>query len=270
MTCTCRFSPSLSIFGPPVRRPFQTGHLGGTGSRAGARIEPKEVNVEVADARSAATDTLTPQLLRAGVAAAPLYILVGLVQVLTREGFDVRRHALSLLSNGDLGWIQIASFILSGLLVLAGAVGARRVLAGRGSTWGPLLLAVYGVGLIGSGIFVADPGLGFPPGTSAPEGGISRSGLLHFVFGAVAFYALIAACFVFARRFAGLGRRGWAVYSIATGVGFFITFAGIASGSTSPVAMLAFYFAVAWIWVWHSAVSVTLLRAATRTSPGAP
>jgi len=58
--------------------------------------------------------------------------------------------------------------------------------------------------LIGVGVFVADPGLGFPPGASLESTGMSRSGLLHFVFGGLGFYALIGASFVFARRFKSL------------------------------------------------------------------
>ena len=49
-------------------------------------------------------------------------------QMLVRDGFDIRRHALSLLTNGDLGWIQILNFVLPGLLVIAGAFGMRRAL----------------------------------------------------------------------------------------------------------------------------------------------
>ena len=37
-------------------------------------------------------------------------------------------HPLSLLSLGDLGWIQIANFVVTGLLVTACAIGMRRVL----------------------------------------------------------------------------------------------------------------------------------------------
>jgi len=218
--------------------------------------------MEVAAARSVATDTLTPQLLRAGAAAAPLYIVVGLAQVLTREGFDVRRHALSLLGNGELGWIQVGNFLLAGVLVIAGAAGVRLLLRGRPwGTWGPVLLALYGVGLIGSGIFVADPGAGFPPG-SAPPPEMTRSGLLHFVFGGIGFYALIGACFVFARRYARRGARGWSAFSALTGVGFFLAFAWIASGSTSAATILTFYAAVAWIWIWHTVVLLDLLRQA--------
>jgi len=202
------------------------------------------------------------RLLACGAAAGPLYVTVGLAQVLTRDGFDVRRHALSLLSNGEFGWIQIANFLVTGLLVLAGAAGVRRALhPGRGGAWGPVLLAVYGVGLVGGGVFVADPGRGFPPGTPDLATGMSRSGLLHFVFGGIGFYALIAACFVFARRFAGQRRPVWTAYSVFTGVAFFIAFAAIASGSTSVVTMLAFYAAVVWVWIWHTALFADLLRA---------
>ncbi len=162
--------------------------------------------------------TLTRALLACGVVAGPLYLVVGVTQALTRRGFDITRHDLSLLSNGALGWIQISNLVVSGLLVLVAAVGMRRVLrAGRGRWWGPALVGVYGLGLIGAGIFTADPALGFPPGTPADAHTISGHGLLHFICGGVGFLALIVACLVLARRFAAVGRRGWAAYSVVTG-----------------------------------------------------
>ena len=218
-----------------------------------------------------ATTALTKALLLCGVLAGPLYIVVGLAQMLTREGFDARRHALSLLSNGDLGWIQISNFLLVGVLTIAGAVGVRRALhPGRAGTWGPILLALYGIGLIGAGIFRADPALGFPPGTPAESTGMSTHGLMHFVCGGIGFYSLIAACFVFARRFTAQGRRGWVVYSSFSGVLFFVSFAAIASGSASPVVILGFYVAVAWIWIWHAALNVMLLRSVPPTRYTSP
>jgi hypothetical membrane protein len=111
---------------------------------------------------------VTRSLLIASLIAGPIYLVVGLAQALTRSGFDITRHALSLLSNGDLGWIQVTNFLVSGLLVIAGAVGMRRALEGKGKTWGTLLIGVYGLGLIGASIFKADPAMGFPIGT--PEG----------------------------------------------------------------------------------------------------
>jgi Protein of unknown function (DUF998) len=162
----------------------------------------------------------TRALLACGVVAGPLFLVVALLQALTRDGFDPGRHPLSLLSLGELGWIQITNFVVAGLLSVAFAVGMRRVLhPGRGGTWGPLLFGTYWVGLIGGGAFLADPGAGFPPGApaGAPEQ-LSWHGILHDAAHVLAFLALIAACFVLARRFAALGsgagrptawRPGW-------------------------------------------------------------
>lgn len=210
------------------------------------------------------THTMTNQtkaLLICGLIAGPLYIVAGLIQALTRPGFDILRHDLSLLANGDLGWIQIANLIVSGLLVIAGAVGMRQALrTGRGHTWGPILLGIYGLGLIGAGIFIADPAAGFPPGTpNSAATTISTSGLLHFVCGAIGFLALIAGCFVLARRFASQEQRGWMAYSIASGVIFFAAFVGIATGSGQPWSVIGFWIGVIVAWAWISAISVKLL-----------
>ena len=226
------------------------------GKASGASLTSREAPRGSPGAESA----VTRRLLACGVSAGPLYMVVGLAQAVMRDGFDMRRHALSLLSNGDLGWIQIVNFMAAGALVIAGALGIRRRLhPGRGGTWGPILMGLFGVGLIGSGVFVADPGAGFPPGT-VPPATMTSSGLLHFVFGGLGFYALIAAGFVFARRFWSRGERGWAVYSVGTSTGFFAAFAAIASGSTSSAVIVAFYVAVAWVWVWHASVSARLMR----------
>jgi hypothetical protein len=205
-------------------------------------------------------------LLAGGIVAGPLYILVGAIEMLTRPGFDPTRHDLSLMSNGDFGWVHIALLVTSGLLTIAGAVGMRRVLrGGRGGTWGPLLVGVYGLGLVGAGIFTADPALGFPPGTPADAHAVSWHGLMHLVSGGIGFLALIAACMVFARRFAALEQRGWAAYSVATGILFFAAFFGIASGSQQGGAILtfvvlAFTAAVVLAWAWVSVMAIRLSR----------
>jgi hypothetical protein len=162
----------------------------------------------------------TRTLLAAGAVAGPLFLVVILWQALTREGFEPARHPLSLLSLGDAGWVQITNFIVAGVLFVAAAVGFRRVLApGPGSRWLPRLTAVFGAGLIAAGVFVADPAFGFPPGTppGAPEQ-VTWHGAVHGVAPAAAFLALTVAAFGFARRFVWQRRRGWAAYSLATGV----------------------------------------------------
>ncbi|HEX6325466.1 MAG TPA: DUF998 domain-containing protein [Jiangellaceae bacterium] len=162
----------------------------------------------------------TRRLLAGGAAAGPFFIAVAVIQAATRTGFDAAKHPLSLLSVGDMGWIQITNFVLTGMLFLAGAVGLRRVLSpGPASVWGPRLIGAFGAALIAGGVFVADPGLGFPPGT--PDGvpdEMSWHAMLHAAAPVIGFLALSLACFVFARRSLRLGERRWAGWSIFTGI----------------------------------------------------
>jgi hypothetical protein len=204
-----------------------------------------------------ATET-TPLLLAAGVVSGPLYVGVALLQVLTRDGFDLGRHPLSLLSLGDLGWIQVANFVAAGLLAIAFAVGSRRVLQpGLAGTWGPRLLGLYGLGLVAGGIFVADPGAGFPPG--APEGApeqLSWHGAVHAVAPPVAFLSLILAGVVIGRRFAVARERGWAAYSVATAIGCLVLTAWPSLDGISVRLAVAMVLGPAWV----SATAVKWLR----------
>src|SRR6516162_8820702 len=143
---------------------------------------------------------VTKSLLGYGVLAGPFYVLVVLGQALARPGFSLVHDDASLLSNGSFGWVQILNFALTGSMVVAFAVGVARALGqGRGATWGPRLLGVFGLGLVAAG---------------------------------VAFLGLIAACFVIAARFSSMGQRRWAASSRMTGTLFLVGFLGLASGSS--------------------------------------
>jgi Protein of unknown function (DUF998) len=124
----------------------------------------------------------TAQLLTAGIVAGPLFLALWALQAFTRDGFDPGRHPISLLSLGDLGWIQIANFVVTGALLVACAVGLRQVLhPGRGGTWGPRLVGAVGAGMVLAGVFVTDAGAGFPPGAPAGAPKLSWHGALHEV-----------------------------------------------------------------------------------------
>ena len=158
-------------------------------------------------------------LLYCGIVAGPLFIAASLIQALTRTGFDLARHPLSLLSLGSLGWVQILNFVVSGILYVLGAVGQRAALRqSRGGTWGPLFVGFSGIGLIIAGVFTADAGAGFPPGAPAGAPTMSWHGLLHEIGFMLSFVGAIGACAVYARRYAALGRRGWMVAASATPV----------------------------------------------------
>ncbi len=209
----------------------------------------------------------TRTLLACGIVAGPVYVVVVVLQMLTRDGFDISRHPASMLSNGDQGWIQIANFAVSGLLFVACAMGLHRVLgpaSGRGGTWGPRLVGVFGAGMVAAAVFSADPADGFPPGTPAgPPTSISWHGMVHFLVAGIAFIALIAACFVFARRYAAAGRRGWAAFSTVTGALFLATWIAIFALQGARAANVSFALAIALALAWTS-----LLAAHHLTRPG--
>src|SRR3954447_11619336 len=101
---------------------------------------------------------ITKSLLGYGVIAGPIYVLAVAGQMATRDGFDPTRHAASQLANGDLGWIQIATFLITGAMTIAGAVGIHRAFGpGRSSVWAGCLICGFGAGLVAAGIFRADP-----------------------------------------------------------------------------------------------------------------
>jgi len=164
-------------------------------------------------------------LLACGVIGPVLFVVVFLIEGATRADYDPLRHPVSSLSIGDLGWMQVANFIITGSLLLAFAFGLGQAL--RPSTrvaWGPLLIGLVAIGLIGSGLFITDPLSGYPPGTPLVPTDRTVHGILHDLFGTPVFLGLPIACFVFSRRFARLGERGWAIYSVLTGFAMLVAF----------------------------------------------
>lgn len=190
-----------------------------------------------------------------GMIAGPLYVLVSIGEALLRPGFDPDRHAWSMLANGSWGWIHVVNLIVSGALLVAGATALRRT--ARGPAIG---IGLYGLGLIAAGLFRADPGQGFPPGTPDGPGTISWHGLLHFASGGVGFLGLVAAALLVARRYAPT--RGFAVFSAVTGLVFFAAFAALAAGGGKAWTLWAFSAAVILASAW-----LTILFATVRPRP---
>jgi Protein of unknown function (DUF998) len=200
---------------------------------------------------------VTRVLLRCGVLAGPFYLAVGLIQALLRDGFDFARHPLSLLANGPGGWVQTANFVLTGLMVLAAAVGFGRVLGttSRAVTW---FLGGFGVSMIVAAMFPADPVDGFPPGT--PKGfptSISLTGLLHFVAGALGFTFLAISCFFAARAMSRRKVSSLARLSLLSGLAVVLGFFG---GPVIPMGILGIWFAVVVGWAWLAVMSLRLNR----------
>ncbi|SDM36822.1 Protein of unknown function [Allokutzneria albata] len=115
--------------------------------------------------------------------------------------------------------------------------------------------------MVAAGVFSAGPADGFPPGTPiGPPTSMSPHGMLHLLVASVAFLALIAACLLFARRFAAAGRRGWAVFSAVTGGIFLASWISLFASQGARVANVAFAVAIALVLAWTSLLAVQQLR----------
>lgn len=180
-----------------------------------------------------------PRLLwAAGIAAGPLFLAASFAQGSTRDGFDFTRNAFSQLSLGGLGWIQVTVFLLTGLLIIGGAIAIRPALRDMpGETWVPRLLGAFGASFLVAGVFRADPGAGFPAGT--PEDRVtsmSAHGAVHMFSGAIGYLALCAAFLLLARHFVARRQRGWALTARLLPVG---VLAGFAASATNVAAFTA-------------------------------
>jgi len=197
-------------------------------------------------------------LLACGLVVGPFYLAVGLIQAFVRDGFNLSRHALSLLANGPGGWVQTMNFVLSGLMVVAVAVGFARTpgLRLRKAAW---FLGAFGVSMLVAAIFPADPMDGFPIGTPPgyPET-VSRAGVLHFAAGGIGFLMLATSCLVAGRALSRAGLRRLARVSVFSGIGIV---AGFFSPMFIPIpaaATAGIWFAVVVGWAWLAAVSAQL------------
>lgn len=192
----------------------------------------------------------TKWLLTAGIIGPVVFVAVFLLEGATRAGYDPMRQFVSLLSLGDQGWQQGANFLVSGALIMGGAVGLRRVLVdGPGATWGPILIGAAGLGLMAAGIFATDPAQGYPPGTPAGlPTSYSTHAVIHQLASSFVFLGIPIAAFVMARRFIDEASR-WALYSLASAVGVLVfLFAAFAFADvTGLLQRVAILLAMGWV-----------------------
>jgi hypothetical membrane protein len=153
--------------------------------------------------------------------------------------------------------------------MIAFAGGLRRALrSGRGAAWGPALIALFGIGLVLSGVFVMDPMRGYPPG--GPFGDpaqFSWHHQLHDFAGLVVFLSLPAAALVLARRLGSARVTNWAAYSGATGIvtlAMFVAF-GVAWEGDSEMAGLVQRALIIVGWAW---IALLAAHVARQVSPG--
>ena len=185
----------------------------------------------------------TRALLWCGVLAGPLLVLVLLGQSLWRPGYDLGTDAISTLSLGPHGWVQITAFVVVGLLVAAFGLGVRRSGGdGRAARAGGVLLVVMGAGLVGLGVFVLDP--------------VGWHGRLHDVSTGVVLNAAILAVVLLSVGWWREGRRGL----VALGVGTALVGAALGWPADAVTIALRHTGAVLVLTVWLTTTALTLLH----------
>jgi hypothetical protein len=212
----------------------------------------------------------TKALLACGAIGCPLFVLAFLIEGAARSDYNPLRHPISSLSIGDTGWMQVANFIITGILLLVFAIGLRRVFqSSMGMVWGHLLIGLVAIGLIGAGIFTTDPVYGYPQNTPLILAQHSVHGHLHDTFSILVFLCLPAACFVLRRRFVATGERGWATYSAVTGIAMFMTFVFAGMGFKQFLGFVDFAgvfqrLSITIGWTWMTLLALHLLRTPAR------
>lgn len=195
------------------------------------------------------------KLLAAAFVAGPLFTVVYLAEGAFRgHGYSPFRHPVSSLALGPRGWEQVLNFVVCGLLTVLFSIGLRRTLrSGPGALALPLLVAVWGAGLIGAGIFETDPIGGYPT-TASP---VTLHGQLHdLAFSLPAFTALAFAMLTAGVAFGRRRLRTFALYSALSSIAFIACFvlATLGFSGTEPWVSTAglwqrLRLSVGWLWL---------------------
>jgi hypothetical membrane protein len=135
----------------------------------------------------------------AGVIGSVLFVGVFTIEGLLRPGYDTASMYISALSIGPRGWIQVANFMVVGLLIVLFARGVAAEF-GKTAPIGVTLLTLIGISLFASGPLVMDP-------ATVPFMQMSLHSQLHYLFGAIVFSLAPASCFAFFARFGRI--RTW-------------------------------------------------------------
>ena len=131
----------------------------------------------------------------AGIIAPALFVSVFSIEGWLRPGYNALHDFVSALSLGPRGWIQIANFMLFGLLFFIFTRGvASEFQSGKASRSGILLLTIIAFCFFLSGPFVMDP-------QSTPLSQATIHGTIHGILGAIAFLLMPISMFVYLRRF---------------------------------------------------------------------
>jgi hypothetical membrane protein len=183
--------------------------------------------------------TVQRVLLWCGVGGTASFVVTFLLNDALWPDYDPMHDSVSEAAIGPGGWVQIASFIFSGLLITASSFALSRAVNRRTGR----LVRTFGVGLVLAGVFVSDP---------VPHDHATSHGTAHTIVSIIVFTSLVLACFAAA---GWRPDRVWRWYCIATGVAVVALFVG--SGGVGIWQRLT----IAVGWAWLIVLTVLALRA---------
>jgi hypothetical membrane protein len=173
------------------------------------------------------------KLLGCGAAGAASFVLIIVVNDALRPSYQPMHDFVSEAAIGRHGWVQIANFVTSGVLIAASSFALSRAV----NPWTGRLVRVFGVSLMLAGVFVSDP---------VPHEQTTWHGDAHNLVSVIVFVSLTLACFTAARW---RPTPGWRWYCALTGIAvpaLFVT-AGAASGTAGLWQRLSIV--VGWTWL---------------------
>ena len=217
---------------------------------------------------SGARQVVTWWLALAGIIGPPLFVLLTLVEDILQGSFLMKTgndplvvSPMSVNALGPTGWVQILTFTLFGLSIIALALGLHRgVQAGRWSRIGSSLLVAVGVTMVFSGIFTED--------SVTPGNPVTFHGLVHDL----SFFAFLliqtAMYFFLWRRFRKDERwRRYDWYCLAMGILALPLFAGFVGFLDNHDGFYLWFLLVPLLWLEVIALKLwTISRSAIVTS----
>lgn len=181
-------------------------------------------------------------LLLFGAISGVVFTLSWIIQEIFKNGYNPIMVPISSLAIGELGWIQSATFLITGASLMLFAYGLERIAQYEGfSKWIVIFLAIGAIGLIGAGCFTTDPINGFPPGTPETITESTLHGTLHQLFSVLLFIGLPVAMALFSKYFLKVRNNKWWIYSISSTVLFIMFVIILKVAILSNIGFLPFY-----------------------------
>jgi len=159
-----------------------------------------------------------------GAIASLFFTLSWIIQEAFRENYNPIMHPISSLAYGSTGWIQVATFFITGVLILLFGYGVWKIWNKEIglSQWVPIFLIICAISFIGSALFTADFANGYPAGTPVVIKNPTFSGIMHQSCVTLLFFSTPMGCFLMGNYFAYRKEVKWFAYSFFSGFMFLV------------------------------------------------